>query len=74
MGAAAATMLNNTGKLTALAATGISGTQLDAINHKHLPALLANATLGSGRVVARDVLWQVNRQHTAGFVMELSNP
>ena len=80
-GASVAAQLNGTGKLSvvspdALPSTGrtpaISEAHLDAIGRRHLPVVLERATLSSGKAV--EILWQVNRQPSGDFVVELSNP
>lgn len=81
MGQGMVRQLNGTGKLTVvspppLRSTGrtpaIAPADLDGIARKHLPAVVANATLLSGEPAR--IVCQVNSQLGGGFVLELSNP
>ena len=66
--------LRGTGKARVLAAppgTAITVADLRAVGRRHLPVVVANATLRSGKAV--DLLWQVNALPGGGFVVELSN-
>ena len=66
--------LRATGKARVLAAppgTAITVADLRGVGRRHLPVVVANATLRSGKAV--DLLWQVNALPGGGFVVELSN-
>ena len=68
--------INATGKARVLMppkGTAITVSDLCALARRHLPVVVANATLvGSGELV--DILYQVNALPSGGFAVELSNP
>ena len=68
--------INATGKVRVLTppkGTAITVSDLRAVARRHLPVVVANATMvGTGELV--DILHQVNALPGGGFTVELSNP
>jgi hypothetical protein len=75
MGPAAWAPLRATSKAKIIADPGegkaVADEELVGVGRRHLPVVVANASLADGTPVA--ILWQVNAQPGGGFVLELSN-